>query len=424
MSRPPASIIWTTSTRFRNEAGRRYGARMAVVIAATVSLLGPLSHASAQNADPESSVRFPPLGELEVVGVPSPLPDLVIGEGVDAVHVFLSVADAARLDDGNIVVLGSSSLRVFSPGGLLLRSFGRSGEGPGEFAKPISLQIGPGDSLYVFDSGHQRLSVFSPAGELLRDARIQEAISPTHEIGRFTDGTWFARGADRVMAARPGDMARDTVTFALLTDRMTWGRRLARVPGVYTSSVSIGGRQGARQTPFSPEPISDHHGRCLYLASGESPQVTVLEATGHLVRTLQSNDPSRAASPGDWDRWVDYMSEPVPADRRGEYRRVVDRIPRMERLPVFHDLVVDRQGYIWMQHYAAPFGEGTDFTILASTGEAVGRVEFPEALKILEIGVDYVLGRRMSGLNEEVLVMYGLTRSDSLSETIPDLSCK
>jgi hypothetical protein len=57
---------------------------------------------------------------------------------------------------------------VFDSAGKHLRTFGRRGQGPGEFDRGISdLFLGAGDSLYVLDLG-RRLSVFSPAHEFVR----------------------------------------------------------------------------------------------------------------------------------------------------------------------------------------------------------------------------------------------------------------
>lgn len=44
------------------------------------------------------------------------------------------------------------------------RTIGRQGEGPGEFRRAATLQILPGDSLLVWDSQLQRLTVFPPGG--------------------------------------------------------------------------------------------------------------------------------------------------------------------------------------------------------------------------------------------------------------------
>ncbi len=51
-------------------------------------------------------------------------------------------------------------VKVFAPDGRGASSFGKRGQGPGEFGEIRRLWVGPGDSIHVFDSG--RHAVFSP----------------------------------------------------------------------------------------------------------------------------------------------------------------------------------------------------------------------------------------------------------------------
>ncbi len=41
----------------------------------------------------------------------------------------------------------------------------------------------------------------------------------------------------------------------------------------------------------------------------------------------------RKLTRGDWDAWVQFMSQLVPREQMAEYRSLVDRVPRMEVLP-------------------------------------------------------------------------------------------
>ena len=73
-------------------------------------------------------------------------------------------------------------------------SLGREGEGPGEFRSWAALLVSPGDSLFVFDSGNRRLSVFSPDHELVRESRI--GLIPGDGFFR-ADGSVFVSAIDR-----------------------------------------------------------------------------------------------------------------------------------------------------------------------------------------------------------------------------------
>jgi tripartite motif-containing protein 71 len=113
-------------------------------------------------------------------------------------------------DDGNLNVTDASQrVTVVSPGGAMIRRFGRPGNEPGEFsfvsADPrapteihASIAVGPDGYVYVSDSGNLRVEVFSPTGRFIR------------LFG--ASGT----GADRLLA--PYDLAVDASSNAYVAD--------------------------------------------------------------------------------------------------------------------------------------------------------------------------------------------------------------
>jgi DNA-binding beta-propeller fold protein YncE len=67
-------------------------------------------------------------------------------------------SDIAMDTTGNIYVLDSANHRVqkFSPEGIYLATFGRRGQGPGEFYNPDSIDIDAHGVLYVMDALQSR----------------------------------------------------------------------------------------------------------------------------------------------------------------------------------------------------------------------------------------------------------------------------
>lgn len=77
--------------------------------------------------------------------------------------VQLTAAYSMDVDrNGNIYVADRWTIRVFGPNGGLLRSIGRQGQGPGEFDVLASVGLMPGDSIYAFDAGNSRATIFEP----------------------------------------------------------------------------------------------------------------------------------------------------------------------------------------------------------------------------------------------------------------------
>lgn len=123
-------------------------------------------------------------GEGEAVA-PAPTPEvwrlsqepiLEIGvlEGEEAYQLF-RVGGAVRLGDGRIVVAntGTRQMRVFGADGRFTQSFGGEGEGPGEFQWPSRIRKLGGDTLMVWDSEIQRITLMNGEGSVLGVAPLR-----------------------------------------------------------------------------------------------------------------------------------------------------------------------------------------------------------------------------------------------------------
>jgi len=84
-----------------------------------------------------------------------------------------------RLSTGEYVVssiVGGGEIFVYGPDGQVVRTFGRSGEGPGELGTSVSLLVGPADTLYITDETMARLSVFTATGAFVRSFPILNQV--------------------------------------------------------------------------------------------------------------------------------------------------------------------------------------------------------------------------------------------------------
>ena len=124
--------------------------------------------------------------------------DLTIGvEDGDEDETFGRVSGIATDSHGNIFVVDSGYIRVkkYDPNGGFLLSFGRKGEGPGEFARPGAIAIDANDNVYVAGSG-SRVSVFGPDGTHIEDFRREIAYSYVQGIGFDRDGNFLVCSFD------------------------------------------------------------------------------------------------------------------------------------------------------------------------------------------------------------------------------------
>ena len=104
----------------------------------------------------------------------APEASVTIGEvEVEGPYMLSGIRDAMKLADGRIFIpnSGSNELRVFDASGVHLATWGRSGEGPGEFNYLTQVEPWPGDSIAAWYGPRRGVSIFDsdgnfPAGDV------------------------------------------------------------------------------------------------------------------------------------------------------------------------------------------------------------------------------------------------------------------
>ncbi len=103
--------------------------------------------------------------------------DLSIGESAsDEDYLFSRIRSITVDDAGNIYALDSKENHVlaFDSTGKHLKTFGRAGQGPGEFRLPLTLGLANHDEIVIEDS-RRHLVYYSTKGEYIRDLPIAKA---------------------------------------------------------------------------------------------------------------------------------------------------------------------------------------------------------------------------------------------------------
>ncbi len=102
--------------------------------------------------------------------------DLTIGvaDG-DSNYTFNYLYDIAVDTKNNIYVLDMMDylVRVYDQHGKFLFSFGRKGQGPGEFVEPSSIYTDNNDNIFVCDVISDRITQFNPKGQYVSDFAIK-----------------------------------------------------------------------------------------------------------------------------------------------------------------------------------------------------------------------------------------------------------
>jgi hypothetical protein len=310
-------------------------------------------------------------------------------------YFFGSIQDFDVTTDGRMVVLDGEAthLKVLRPDGTLLDTLGRRGQAPGEFQHPSTAEVARGDSIYVFDPGTKRLTVFalSPTPSMARSVAIDR-----EQGSRGTDAWGVLRGGrilDGTLAARfwpyyareegyrqPAHVVWRSMSEAgVLGDTLLHERRTHIAISFEGQGVGIEPLPFDRETVVAPGP----DGR-LYHGVTDSLQVHATTHDG--TTTTVAHVPT----------------EPVPvtaADRDSALARIeradirkqfVDAMPPTK--PAFTDLVVAGDGHLWVRRPTdGPDAETVAWWVLTLETKTIHEVQLPTdvSLEVVQNGKAY-----------------------------------
>lgn len=100
----------------------------------------------------------------------------------------------------------------------------------------------------------------------------------------------------------------------------------------------------------------------------------------------------------------------VPEEMRAEALARFAAIPHRPELPWIADLIVDRNGRLWVREFSRPAEAEAVWTIFDADGQLVAVARTPNALQVEEIGADYILAQWRDELDVPFVRMYALER--------------
>lgn len=225
-----------------------------------------------------------------------------------------------------MAALDGARVRVYSPDGTLTSSFGRFGAGPGEARLYTSGCVTRGDTLVAFDNGTRRLTVATRSGGIVRQLNVSR-LGYLIRYGCFDDGTLLFERLSVTSAAR----------YELVRADLHGHER-----GVLVSYP-------ARHTVWRVKVAAK--GDVVAIADPLAQHVAVLDTLGRLrvsVRLRESIETLSAAE-------LRSLDQPLGTDAvrgsQGERRR-----------PLFGDVILDRDGVIWLADFTVTPVEAASWT--------------------------------------------------------------
>jgi hypothetical protein len=342
-------------------------------------------------------------------------PAVSIGRADGAEPYLLTGAfDATRLSDGKIAILNGATdeVRVFGSDGVHVRSIGRTGQGPGEFGAPTWLGRMAGDSLAVYDTRNQRVSVFDSSGALGRmwtpvhdgSARLPEPV------GMLTTERIVARaGFDRIFTV--GER-RDSVPILLLSRDGKPADTLAVLAGQEEFFLRTPDFSTRRPVGFGRNMHAAVGADRIAAGSSDRYEFSVFDSTGTLITRVRSTRASPTVSAAELEQWRARLATERPdfVDE-ATWGPLMAQVPSRPTHPAFSAIAIDALGHTWVAEAGAATESGVQWTVFTPSGEPAALVVIPAGFGVLEIGADYVLGRLRDDDGVERIEVYELKRS-------------
>ena len=169
--------------------------------------------------------------------------------------------------------------------------------------------------------------------------------------------------------------------------------------------LGIEGRKGQGPGEFSGVlNLSPAPGDSLYVFDGENLRWSLHDGAGRYGRTL-SGGADALARPA-WLYYRTMVLSPAGAPVPAWVLALLDSLPEPRPGSPARQAAFDDLGFLWLQDSAAT----RVWTVHASGGPAVGRVELPAGFELFQAGQDFVLGRERDSSDQEIVRAYRLAR--------------
>jgi hypothetical protein len=312
---------------------------------------------------------------------------------------------------GNVYTGDHARLLVLSPTLRPVGTVGRQGKGPGEFEDVTAIHILPGDSIFAFDGGSARVTVFPPGSE-----------RPAHMLSMSTANLLFPHWVDPLPGG--GMLAAFHPAFGDTPDGSARGKRmellrllnsdasverdsLLTFPEYEAVQIDHGPFQGALFSPFGRRTLYAAAGDRVYTAWTGGATVEAYSPTGKHVATIRLADapPLRAVTRAEMDSVVTSMQKGLPFGRQ-VIQRAMEGAGNWN-WPLLRQLLVDDSGRIWLA-VNGQRGEPVHWIAMDEQGRRVGAFDLPESVKLFVIRGDAAYGVEKNADDVQRVVAYRL----------------
>jgi hypothetical protein len=331
-------------------------------------------------------------------------------------YQFSRIEGAVRLSDGRIVVAdaGANEVRFFDAAGRFLTKTGRRGDAPGEYRQIVSLGLGPGDSIWVYDFGNRRFTIIDRDGRVGHTLALGGVLSSVGAVGRTSDGSYVVRefwsshvhgGEVRLGLARdPAAVARYSADAARIDT-------IGLFPGREVYVGSEDGRAVMSAPLFARTTSVALRGDEVVVGDEERFEVGVYSVGGVLQRLIRRPGVDLRVGEDDVEREIEQRLASEPQERRASLRAHIEAMDHPETRPAYGQILAGAAGNLWVAAYAPYPAVPTAWWVFDREGRLLGTVQVPERLRVYQIGDDWLLGVWRDDLDVEYVQVFGISKA-------------
>lgn len=330
--------------------------------------------------------------------VMDPVPQVRIGSEVPGPYQFAYVLDGLLLANGDIVVaeVVAGEIRRFSSTGEHSATYGKQGEGPGEFRGLYTVLEHRGDSLLAWDGRLRRGTIFSRSS----------GVAPPRVVSGRYEGNFQAFGSTEngsLLFYSPGSGFRRDLNPGrqwILTDILAMDLDDGRVDTIakLPDRERVVGLDGNAPMLVPLRYAIQAVGRDgFYWATPDKYEIGFYDPNGNLQRILRRPIQPRAVEPTMIAQYVEEQVQRVARTQGDEAAAATRELYQSEsygeEIPLFASAFVDRDQRLWVSESEWPSEAfPTRWSIFSTEGIWLGDLEAPERVRVLDALGSTVLG--------------------------------
>ncbi len=292
--------------------------------------------------------------------------DLVLGSESDENYLFFRVWDIQADAQGNIYVLdsGASRIQKYNKNGNYLQSIGRQGQGPGEFERPIILNLDKHNNLYVGEM--RKIHMFDSYGTFVKATTI-----PFFFMNFTPDGE-----GNFVVTGRVTIEGGQNLGVMILDSKGKIQKTIAEFPGfpMHETGVTI-------SHPYSPQiRFAATTDKGFVYGYNMDYKLYIADWSGKSVIVFDKEEPNRAIGRKEKNKIIDDLVKNLANTERGWSKGLVEKMANLpQHRPFFDRIRVDDTGRIYIRQCKSILDESkdTDFDIFGNDGHYLYTTKLP-----------------------------------------------